>query len=126
MGSFTDKTRRFCDDDEIPGIVAYIDLAAIDADAIRSMAGAHPACVGYPDGVPETWRTPARVLWAEPESVDPAALFGPLRPDWSRHDAPDAGGAGGGAIHAWAGLDDDALADQADDRDFEDIWEDDC
>ena len=35
--------------------ITYLDTHALDADACRALAGAHPLCVGYPEGVPETW-----------------------------------------------------------------------
>lgn len=35
--------------------ITYLDTHGLDADACRALAGAHPLCAGYPEGVPETW-----------------------------------------------------------------------
>ena len=37
--------------------IAFIETNAITNEVLRAYADAHPLCVGYPDGVPETWRT---------------------------------------------------------------------
>lgn len=76
--------------------ITYLDAHGLDADACRALAGAHPLCAGYPEGVPETWggrrealREKARALrdWARECStcggagggaLDPAALLGPI------------------------------------------------
>lgn len=37
--------------------IAFIETSSITNEVLRAYADAHPLCVGYPDGVPETWRT---------------------------------------------------------------------
>lgn len=37
--------------------MTYIETASVTNEWLRAVAGAHRLCVGYPDGVPETWRT---------------------------------------------------------------------
>lgn len=36
--------------------ITYIETSSITNEVLRAYAGAHRLCVGYPDGVPETWR----------------------------------------------------------------------
>lgn len=74
-------------DYELPDTLAYIDGPAITADALRAAAGAHPLCVGYPEGVPETWRMLGAGR-ARCWTLDPAALLGPMfEPvDWPERD----------------------------------------
>lgn len=36
--------------------ITYVETGAITNEVLRAYAGAHPLCIGYPDGVPETWR----------------------------------------------------------------------
>lgn len=88
--------------------IAFVETASLTNDLLRAVAGAHPLCVGYPDGVPESWAdvsacaadaTEAPVEWhktrgkhpicetfggagggaAFPDhELDPAALLGPV------------------------------------------------
>jgi len=77
--------------------MTYIETVGITNEWLRAVAGAHCLCAGYPDGVPETWRTPeGGVAYAGqiPENagkhfidatrafpdgeLDPAALLGPV------------------------------------------------
>ena len=37
--------------------IAFIETSSITNEVLRAYAGAHRLCCGYPDGVPETWRT---------------------------------------------------------------------
>lgn len=88
--------------------IAFIETSSITNEVLRAYADAHPLCVGYPDGVPETWRTvsaaqqeggavpdlPMKHFTDEtrgyPEGeLDPAALLGPAAEpvDWPERDA---------------------------------------
>lgn len=88
--------------------IAFIETAGLTNDLLRAVAGAAPNCVGYPDGVPESWRdgpacavdaTEAPVEWHKTRGkrpkyetrgragggatfpdheLDPAALLGPV------------------------------------------------
>lgn len=37
--------------------IAFIETSSITNEVLRAYADAHRLCCGYPDGVPETWRT---------------------------------------------------------------------
>lgn len=41
--------------------ITYIETSSITNEVLRAYAGAHRLCIGYPDGVPETWRDVAPV-----------------------------------------------------------------
>lgn len=77
--------------------IAFIETAGLTNELIRAVAGAAPNCVGYPDGVPESWRDGSADVSAvkrvpeEPgkhpicetrtfpdHELDPAALLGPV------------------------------------------------
>lgn len=49
--------------------ITYIETSSLTNELLRAAAGAAPNCVGYPDGVPESWRddSPAVASQWEPD-----------------------------------------------------------
>lgn len=80
--------------------IVFVETNRLTNEIIRAVAGAAPNCVGYPDGVPETWR-----------DVAPVKQGGDLMPDLPMKHFTDEteGGAGGGAAFPDHELDPAAL-----------------
>jgi len=89
--------------------ITYIETAGITNDWLRAAAGAHRLCVGYPDGVPETWRTPSACAGDATECrVGRRKTRGKHFMDETR-EMTARGGAGGGAAYPEHELDPAAL-----------------
>jgi len=70
-------------DYELPGRILYVETNAITNDILRAMAGAHPLCCGYPDGVPEVFGV---AMGYVTPSQQPAIAFDLVcRPDQVSH-----------------------------------------
>lgn len=100
--------------------ITYIETNAITNEVLRAYAGAHRLCVGYPDGVPETWRDVAPVKQEGDEMADlpmkhftdeTRARIAALEARAARlcPACGNAGGAGGGAAYPEHELDPAAL-----------------
>ena len=49
--------------------IAFIETNRLTNELIRAVAGAAPNCVGYPDGVPESWRDDSAAVASQWEST---------------------------------------------------------
>ena len=67
------------DDYALPGRILYVETSGITNDLLRAMAGAHPLCVGYPDGVPEVFGVAKGYVMP---SMTDAVFDRVCRPDW--------------------------------------------